>query len=163
MVLYHGSDQIVEIPNLDLSRKTLDFGSGFYTTVSKEQAIDFARKVAVRNKNGKKFVNVYDFDEELAAAALKILKFIKPDKLWLDFVQQNRNGKYTGKAYDLVMGPVANDDVYATLIVYEQGIINVEQTIEALKIKELYSQFVFKTTRALPFLRFLESFDPGAM
>ena len=79
----------------------------------------------------------------------------------LDFVQQNRRRTYTGKPYDLVIGPVANDDVFATLIVYEQGILNVEQTLEALKVKELYSQFVFKTENALSLLRYTGSFDPG--
>jgi hypothetical protein len=80
----------------------------------------------------------------------------------IDFVHENRRGIYAGKMYDLVIGPVANDDVFATLIVYEQGILNVEQTLEALKVKKLYSQFVFKTEKALSLLKFLNSFEPGA-
>jgi len=47
------------------------------------------------------------------------------------------------------------------MILYEQGILNAEQTLEALKIRALYSQFVFKTEEALSFLKFFESFDPG--
>jgi len=160
LILYHGSNAAVEKPDLRLSRINLDFGIGFYTTVYKNQAADFARKIMSRREQKSQLVNVYDFDSDAAESILDILRFPSPDSLWLDFVCQNRRGTYTGKSYDLVIGPVANDDVYATLIVYEQGIINVEQTIEALKIKELYNQFVFKTEKALSLLRYVNSFDP---
>jgi len=46
MILYHGSDITVKNPNLNLSRKNLDFGGGFYTTENKDQAIDFSQKVS---------------------------------------------------------------------------------------------------------------------
>jgi hypothetical protein len=162
MELYHGSNEKVEKPDLNLSRKNLDFGIGFYTTVNREQAVAFARKVTTRKEYKKGFVSVFNFDIDAAESVLDILRFPAPDRSWLNFVHQNRHGIYTGKTYDLIIGPVANDDVFATLIVYEQGILNVEQTIEALKVKELYSQFVFKTEKALSFLKFDSSFDPGA-
>ena len=163
MTLFHGSNAIVENPDLLLSRKSLDFGSGFYTTVNKEQSIEFARKVAIRKGQNRQFVSVYDYDETVADPVLDIMSFPIPDSLWLDFVRQNRTGLYTGNQYDLIIGPVANDDVFATLIVYEQGILNTEQTIEALKIKKLYSQYVFKTENALSFLKFKNFFEPEVM
>jgi len=161
-MLYHGSDVTVEKPHLGLSRKNLDFGVGFYTTMNEDQSIAFARKVMIRKESKSQSVSVYDFDIKAAELALDILRFDAPDRLWLDFVHQCRRGLYTGKQYDLVMGPVANDDIFATLIVYEQGILNVEQTLEALKVKELYNQCVFKNEKALSFLTFVNSFDPGA-
>ncbi|MCL2093836.1 MAG: DUF3990 domain-containing protein [Treponema sp.] len=163
MTLFHGSSVVVEKPILDYSRKSLDFGPGFYTTENREQAIDFARKVALRYEQGARSVCIYDYDIEAAKNILEILIFSGPDRLWLDYVHQNRHGRYKGKSYDLVIGPVANDDVYAALIVYEQGILNAEQTVEALKVKKLYSQYVFKTDRALSFLNFVDSFDPGVV
>jgi hypothetical protein len=96
MNLYHGSDVTVETPNLALSRKNLDFGIGFYTTVNREQAVDFARKVMVRKEQKKQLVSVYNFDKEAAESVLDILQFSSPDRLWLDFVHQNRRGTYTG-------------------------------------------------------------------
>ena len=162
MILYHGSKLTVEKPDLSLSRKNLDFGIGFYTTVNREQAIAFAQKMMIRKELKSQSVSVYNFDMDAAESVLDILKFTSPDRLWLEFVHQNRHGIYTGKTYDLIIGPVANDDVFATLIVYEQGILNIEQTIEALKVKELYSQFVFKTEKALSYLKFDSSFDLGA-
>ena len=161
MTLYHGSNVTVEKPHLGLSRRNLDFGIGFYTTLNVDQAIAFARKVMIRKESQNQTVSVYDFDIKAAEATLDILTFSVPDKLWLDFVHHNRFGSYTGKQYDLVIGPVANDDIFATLIVYEQGILNVEQTLETLKIKELYSQCVFKSEKALSFMRFVNCFDPG--
>ena len=50
MTLYHGSDQIIEIPELRFSIRTLDFGPGFYTITNKEQAVNFAIKVYDRSK-----------------------------------------------------------------------------------------------------------------
>ena len=49
MILYHGSDQIIESPELRSAARTLDFGSGFYTTTNKEQAEMFAIKVYNRS------------------------------------------------------------------------------------------------------------------
>jgi hypothetical protein len=167
MILYHGSSAIVEKPRLDISRKNLDFGPGFYTTANKDQAAGFARKVSIRKASVQKasnmpMVTVYDFNLKSAETILDILQFASPGRAWLDFVSQNRRGIYQGKPYDLVIGPVANDDVFATLIVFEQGILNVEQTLESLKVKKLYNQFVFKSEKALSFLRYTNSFDPGA-
>jgi hypothetical protein len=64
MLVYHGSNIIVEKPNLVLSKKTLDFGAGFYTTTNKEQAISFAQKVMARKKSKSRAVNVYDYNWE---------------------------------------------------------------------------------------------------
>jgi len=114
MILYHGSNLIIEKPNIGLSRKNLDFGSGFYTTANKEQAAAFAQKVMIRKEQKSQFVSVYNFDEDAAESVLDILRFPEAGKLWLEFVHQNRRGIYVGKTHDLVIGPVANDDVFAT-------------------------------------------------
>ena len=159
MLLFHGSNLIVKNPSLKLSRKSLDFGPGFYTTENKKQAIDFSYKVAVRKKQENQIVSIYNYDEQAAQCVLNILKFHIPDKSWLDYVHQNRNGLYSGTQYDIVTGPVANDDVYATLLIYEQGILSIEQTLETLKIKKMYNQFVFKTDKALSFLKFSNYLD----
>jgi len=163
MTLYHGSNVQVAKPDLELSRESLDFGKGFYTTVNKDQAVNFAQKVTIRKKQKTPTISVYNFDMDTAKSVLDILRFTGPDRSWLDFVQQNRKGMYSGKSYDLIIGPVANDDVYATLIVYEQGIINLEQTIEALKVKKLYNQFVLKTQKALSLLTYEYYFESGVL
>ena len=44
MILYHGSNVIVDQPKLIRQNRYLDFGFGFYTTTNREQAVNFAQK-----------------------------------------------------------------------------------------------------------------------
>ena len=52
MLLYHGSNIIVDKPQIIQSNRFLDFGTGFYTTTNYEQALNFAQKVTTRRKEG---------------------------------------------------------------------------------------------------------------
>lgn len=156
MILYHDSNVVVEQPKLIEQNRFLDFGYGFYTTTNKEQAENFAQKVIVR-RGGKPIVNVYELDENAQTNLLKIKKFSAPDEEWLDFVSAHRNGTYNGEQYDLIIGAVANDDVYRTLQVYSTGLLTKEQALEALKIKKLFNQYVFATKEALALLKFVEA------
>lgn len=156
MILYHGSNVVVEQPKLIEQNRFLDFGYGFYTTTNKEQAENFAQKVIV-HRGGKPIVNVYELDENAQTNLLKIKRFSAPDEEWLDFVSAHRNGTYDGEQYDLIIGAVANDDVYRTLQVYSTGLLTKEQALEALKIKKLFNQYVFATKEALELLKFVEA------
>jgi hypothetical protein len=159
MILYHGSNMVIEKPEIRISHRTLDFGSGFYTTVNRRQATDFSRKVMNRSKSKTSFVSVYHFDENRAGKKMRIVQFTKPDEHWLDFVYQNRRAVYNGPGYDIIIGPVANDDIYTTLQLYENGALSKEQTLTALKIKQLYSQYVFASEASLDFLEYQRFFD----
>ncbi len=156
MILYHGSNVVVEQPKLIEQNRFLDFGYGFYTTTNETQAENFAQKVIIR-RGGKPIVNVYEFDETAQTNTLKIKRFSAPDEEWLDFVSAHRNGTYNGEKYDLIIGAVANDDVYRTLQVYQGGLLSKEQALEALKIKKLFNQYVFATEEALALLKFREA------
>ena len=82
-----------------------------------------------------------------------ILRFESANEEWLDFVSENRSGNYNGKIYDVIYGPVADDDVYTTFALYQSGALTKEQTLETLKIKNLYDQMVFTTEKAWSYLR----------
>lgn len=155
MILYHGSNVVVSEPKLVQQNRFLDFGFGFYTTTNKLQAISFADKVFKRRGDGDRVVSVYEFDEEIAFSECSLLHFDNPDEAWLDFVSENRSGKYNGENYDLIYGPVANDDAYTTFTLYYAGALTKEQTLEALKIKKLYNQLVFSSEKALSYLKFI--------
>ena len=155
MIVYHGSNVVVSEPKLVAQNRNLDFGFGFYTTTNKTQAIAFADKVFRRRQEGDSVISIYEFDAQAAFAECSFLRFESPDEAWLDFVSENRAGIYKGKSYDLVYGPVANDDVYATFTLYTSGTLTKEQTIETLKIKKLYDQLVLSSERALGFLHFI--------
>ena len=132
MILYHGSNTVVEKPRLIEQNRFLDFGYGFYTTTNKTQAESFAKKVVAR-RGGIPTINVYEINDNVGDKLLKVKRFSAPDEEWLDFVSAHRNGTYNGEQYDLIIGAVANDDVYRTLQVYSTGLLTKEQALEALK------------------------------
>ena len=158
MIVYHGSNMVVDKPKLIEQNRFLDFGYGFYTTTNKTQAESFAKKVVVR-RGGTPIVNTYEISEDLAHESLNIKRFNAPDEEWLDFVSAHRNGAYDGEQYDLIIGAVANDDVYRTLQVYSTGLLTKEQALEALKIKKLFDQYVFATNEALALLKFIKAVE----
>lgn len=163
MIVYHGSNLVVEKPRLIVQNRYLDFGYGFYTTTNKIQAISFAEKVYKRKNEGIKQVSIYEVDEEKLFAECSVLRFDFPNEAWLDFVAENRSGNYKGDTYDVVYGPVANDDVYTTFTLYQSGALSKEQTLETLKIKKLYDQMVFTTEKALSFLKFVGTISEEEM
>ncbi|MDR1734633.1 MAG: DUF3990 domain-containing protein [Oscillospiraceae bacterium] len=155
MLLYHGSNVIVDKPILLPAQRGLDFGQGFYTTTNEIQAEAFARKVCNRTQSDKGFVSIYDVPsmEELQSALIVHI-FPEPDESWLDFVYENRNDKYRGDRYDLVFGPVANDTIYRTFIAYEDGQLTKQETIARLKVRKLYNQLTFCSKRAIAYLHY---------
>ncbi len=155
MILYHGSNLTVNEPKLIPQNRFLDFGNGFYTTTNHEQAENFAKKVAFR-RGGSAIVNVYELCEN-DLGNLRIKRFDFPNEEWLDFVSDHRNGTYLGDEYDLIIGAVANDDVYRTLQVYSTGLLTKSQALDALRVKKLYNQYVFASKEAIKLLKFIES------
>ena len=154
MILYHGSNVIVDQPKLIRQNRYLDFGFGFYTTTNREQAVNFAQKVTDRRKMGEATLNIYSVNEAVAFQECKVLQFDSPDEAWLDFVAANRQGTYQGEKYDLIHGAVANDDVYRTIALYMTGVLDKEQTLSSLKIRKLFNQLVFATEKSLQYLKF---------
>ena len=156
MILYHGSNLTVENPKIITPNRYLDFGKGFYTTSNFEQAQNFADKVTARKKEGESTVSIYEFDDT-KLGDLSVLSFEAADEKWLDFVSDNRNGLVLNGKYDIIYGPVANDDIFRTFILYTTGVLTKEQTLEALKIKKLYNQYVFTNDNALNHLKFINA------
>ncbi len=155
MIVYHGSDVIVEKPVLLKPNRTLDFGPGFYTTTNKEQAVSFARKVMLRNDSRTKAVSMFEINIRQMEEELDVLKLNAPNEDWLDFVYTNRQGIYDGKQYDVVVGPVADDAIYRVFGLYEAGLLTRKETIKRLKIQKLYDQITFCTAEAMSYLRYL--------
>ncbi|MBQ8229578.1 MAG: DUF3990 domain-containing protein [Clostridia bacterium] len=158
MIVYHGSNMIVDKPKLIEQNRFLDFGYGFYTTTNKQQAENFAKKIVVR-RGGTPTVNVYEIEDDFAHEILNVKRFHAPNEEWLDFVSAHRNGTYEGEQFDLIIGAVANDDVYRTLQVYSTGLLTKEQALEALKIKKLFDQYVFATHEAIALLKFIKAVE----
>ncbi|MBE6313981.1 MAG: DUF3990 domain-containing protein [Bacteroidales bacterium] len=155
MILYHGSIEIVDNPEIRIPSRSLDYGYGFYTTTSFKQAKDWVkRKLNANSPIG--YVNVYELDEDLVKS-LKTLLFESPTEDWLDFVMSNRTNKDFNHDFDIVYGPVANDKVYAALALYEGGIIDKQNLISELKAYKLVDQYLFHTDKALKAIKFIEA------
>ena len=149
MTIFHGSDAAVPEPKIISANRLLDFGEGFYTTSSHEQAQRWANRVKIRKNSEKQIISVYEFDPDKAAKDLKIIRFDSPNSEWLSFVTACRSGGEAGFEYDMAVGPVANDNVYATIQLYETGLLSEAETIIRLKIEKIYDQILFHTAPAL--------------
>ena len=155
MILYHGSTVPVKVPEIFKSERMLDFGPGFYTTSNNEQAIRWSELVAVKHKSGDRVISEYDFDFETAKKELTVISFEKPDEQWLEFVCANRSGRTPPGQYDMAIGPVANDQVYTVVILYEQGVLSKEAAIMELRVRKLYDQYLFHSEKSLQYCRYL--------
>jgi len=161
MKLFHGSIFVVEKPTILHEQRLLDFGKGFYTTTNQNQAERWAKikKARTNNANTKAIVSIYDISKELfAQQKYKIKEFSKADSEWLDFVFANRKGAIIHD-FDVTMGPVANDTLYATLTLYEAGILTKDETINRLKVHKLFDQISFHTENILKEISFFDSYE----
>jgi len=154
--VYHGSVEEVKNPEIRQPNRSLDYGSGFYTTTSYEQAKRWVER-RMRDKGvSVGYVNVYDLDDE-KAKSLKSLFFEKPTEEWVNFVMKNRTVRDYSHDYDIVYGPVADDSVYTQFALYEGGIISMPTLIQELKTYKLVDQYLFHTEKSLHTIKFIES------
>ena len=160
MLLYHGSTMAVRKPIVSRGRGKTDFGKGFYTTTSREQAEKWAH--IKRDRMGDEahaIVSVFELDDAvLNNPAYHTRHFDGATAEWLDFVVGNRRGEVHHN-FDLIMGPVANDKLYATITLYENGILDANAAIEQLNTHQLFDQLSFHTTKACKLLTFVETFE----
>ena len=106
-----------------------------------------------RRKEGTPTVSVFEIQDKVD---LKVLKFNGPDKAWLEFVTSNRKNKNYKNDYDLIIGPVANDNTMPVINLYLNGVYNEEEALKRLLPQKLKDQVVFKNDRALKYLDFRE-------
>ena len=156
MKIYHGSIEKVESPEIRESNRTLDYGQGFYTTTSYEQAEAWVRRRMNEKRTSRGYVCVYELNEA-AVESMKTLIFEQPTEEWVDFVMKNRTQRGYVHEFDIVYGPVANDRVYAAFALYEGGLINKQALIAELKAYKLVDQCLFHTEKALQALTFIEA------
>lgn len=154
MKLYHGSNTQVEIPDLEFSNRKRDFGKGFYLTSSLEQAKSWAKHRTKISNQGHPIVTIYDLDDS-CLNVLNVKTFKNANKEWLKFITNNRKSKENiDNQYDIIIGPVANDNTTPTINLYLTGIITSDIAIENLKTYVLKDQYVIKTDKALSYLKY---------
>lgn len=144
MIIYHGSNVIVSSPRILVNGFYKDFGYGFYCTNIEKQAKRWAL-----TKRGKSVVNSYEY---IPNAALSQLVFDTMTEEWLDFVANCRLGKE--HSYDIVEGPMADDQVWDYVEDFIAGRISRAAFWELVKFKHPTHQIVFCTQEALKTLQY---------
>lgn len=158
MILYHGSNVVVDNPKILNPNRTLDFGNGFYTTTSREQACKWASIKKSREQAEYGILNIYEIDDELLLQNnFKVKKFSGACEEWLNFVIDNRLKLDYAHEFDVVEGPVADDRVYACLNAFENRFMDIDSAIRELKTYVLADQISFHTEEALEILKFIGS------
>ncbi len=143
MTVYHGGYKAVERPEIRIGRNTKDFGNGFYCTVIKEQAQRWAKRYDT------KIVSIYDVQMN---SSLDIKEFKDMSEEWLDFIVDCRSGKT--HSHDIVIGAMANDQIYNFIADYIDGVITREQFWIMAKFKYPTHQINFCTEEALKCLKY---------
>ena len=154
MKLYHGSNQTIQDIDLSKGKKHKDFGQGFYTTHIREQAVYWSIRIKDRF-GGTATVTEFEFDLDSAIAdGLNVKIFDKPDKDWALFVMANRkqDGLDFKHDYDIVIGPVADDNMARLFGLYDMEVIDLDAVVAGLIYKDLNSQYFFATERSLKYI-----------
>lgn len=154
--VYHGSIDEVVNPEIRQPNRSLDYGAGFYTTTSYEQAKRWVERRMKDKGVAIGYVNIYELDEKLVKN-MKSLFFVKPTEEWVSFVMRNRTERNFIHDYDVVYGPVADDSVYTQFALYEGGIISLPTLIHELKTYKLVDQYLFHTEKSLLAIKFVKS------
>ena len=144
MTVYHGGYTSVVHPKIMKGRNTKDFGPGFYCTVIREQAERWAKRYDTP------IVSTFTVRMD---TRLKILEFKEMTEDWLDFIIDCRHG--IPHDYDIVIGAMANDQIYNFIADYIDGIMTRDQFWSMAKFKYPTHQINFCTSAAIQCLQFV--------
>jgi hypothetical protein len=150
MRIYHGGHCAVETPEIRPSGYNKDFGTGFYCTEIQAQAERWAKRFE------KHIVSVFDYDDA-PDTDIDVLRFETMTEEWLDFIVDCRRGKPHG--CDIVIGAMANDQVWNYIADYIGGVLTREQFWVLAKFKRPTHQIAFCSPRSLARLKFVESYE----
>ena len=170
ITIYHGSNQVIEVPVWGAGRKNNDFGLGFYCT----ENIDLAKEWAVSSlKDG--FANRYTLDTE----HLNILNLNSPDYTilnWIAVLVEHRlftiktpiakrarqylidHFSINVNAYDLITGYRADDSYFDFAEAFLNNAITVEQLSRAMRLGKQGEQIVLKSQFAFSRIKY-EGFE----
>lgn len=149
LIIYHGTNTIVRNPEIRVVGYNKDFGFGFYCTRLERQAQRWAI-----SKRTPHIVCIYEYTPD---DTLNIKSFEKMTDEWLDFVASCRHGN--SHDYDIVEGPMADDEVWDYVEDFLSGQISREAFWALAKFKHPTHQILFSTDRALHTLKFISSYQ----
>lgn len=169
MILYHGSEKIIEKPIYGKGNLRNDYGRGFYCTENEELAKEWA---CSNNKNG--FANKYELNME----GLNVLYLNSKEYNilhWLAILTKNRTywenstisevaKKYISENfiidiadYDVIIGYRADDSYFSFARDFVSGTISYRQLSEAMRLGELGEQVVLISEKAFESIKYISN------
>ena len=167
MIIFHGSETIVEQPLYGYGKKNNDYGQGFYCT----ENADLAREWACKDDRGG-FVNTYRLNTD----GLRFLKLNDRSVIeWLSILLKNRAVRYSSPIerrtaeylighylpdvtdYDVLVGYRADDSYFSYARAFLSNTISLQQLSTALKLGDLGTQVFLQSRRAFEQLSFIEA------
>lgn len=149
IALYHTGFRLIREPDIHIGRPNADFGQGFYLSPDRE----FSRRWAKLRQGEQTWLNAY----ELTLDGLNVKRLSRGAE-WYDLIYRNRSGLAgDGEAWDVIMGPIANDTIYDTWGISTSGLLSREQSLALLMVGPEYEQAVLRTERAASQLRFVSA------
>ncbi|MCL2325046.1 MAG: DUF3990 domain-containing protein [Proteobacteria bacterium] len=143
-----------------------DFGRGFYLTTIESQAQRMAKRTC-RMYSGVPVVTTFSFDlNAYEYRQLFVKRFDAPTIEWAQFVLNNRNRHFVDidhihcnhdNKYDVVVGPVANDDIAVLFRTYTKGFIDDTSLVNGMMFRKLNDQYSFHTERSIALLSKIEA------
>ncbi len=152
LLIFHGSNIAFDKIDLRKSHNRRDFGRGFYCTILETQAREWARRLHMRYQSGGEYVYQYLFRQ---TEDLNIKHFTALNEEWLEFIKENRIKGGIQHLYDVVIGPVADDNTMETVQLYLSGILTTKEAVERLRYSKINNQVSFHTEAACKNLEFV--------
>lgn len=169
MIIYHGSEYVIEYPQPWLGRKNNDYGQGFYCTESEKMASEWA---TINNSNG--FVNKYRFDD-LGLKVLDLLNGQYHVLNWLAILLENRTFRIDNdvarqaRSYilhnfsvdyaetDVIIGYRADDSYFSFASSFLNNTLPLSGLEKAIRLGNLGEQVFIKSREAFDRLEFMEA------
>lgn len=169
IILLHGTDHIIEVPDINIGNEHNDYGKGFYCTKAEEMAKEWACK---QNTDG--FVNSY----ELNTDGLKILDLTDGQHTvlnWIAILLKYRTFKLSSEIaidardyiiehysvnisdYDVVVGYRADDSYFQYAESFVSNGLPLRSLNKALKLGKLGEQTVLVSQKAFDQIKFIDA------
>ena len=169
IILLHGTDHIIEVPDINIGNEHNDYGKGFYCTKAEEMAKEWACK---QNTDG--FVNSYELNTDglkildltdgqhtvlnWIAILLKYRTFILSSEIAIDardFIIEHYSVNIGD--YDVVVGYRADDSYFQYAESFVSNGLPLRSLNKALRLGKLGEQTVLVSQKAFDQIKFIDA------
>ena len=169
MILYHGSEKIIDVPVFGKGNSHNDYGKGFYCTENEELAKEWA---CSNNNNG--FANKYEFDMNglyvlyLNSENYNLLNWLAVLTRYRTYWENNTVSEMAKKylaenfmidttGYDVIIGYRADDSYFSFAQDFVAGAISYRQLGEAMRLGSLGEQIVLISEKAFGRIKYVSN------